>query len=204
MVAGLAGARRLAHRFDFRRRRSALFRHQRVLARLSERSGRADLISPALTALNLGQLPASLLLIGFARHVESRAWPFVLASVVGLAERWRHRRDRGHGHDRRSAAVLGFAGGAAFALGLTLPPLLSTPAEVARVSAAMFTISLRVHGRGCDHVRRGLGRYRGGPVRIPADCACGAAGDRAGADDPLQAHAERGRLEVLEPCNASA
>ena len=39
------------------------------------------------------------------------------------------------------AAVLGFAAGTAFALGLTLPPLLSTPAEVARVSAAMFTIS---------------------------------------------------------------
>ena len=39
------------------------------------------------------------------------------------------------------AAVLGFAAGAAFALGLTLPPLLSKPAEVARVSAAMFTIS---------------------------------------------------------------
>jgi MFS transporter, CP family, cyanate transporter len=28
-----------------------------------------------------------------------------------------------------------------FALGLTLPPLLSAPGEVARVSAAMFTIS---------------------------------------------------------------
>jgi cyanate permease len=40
-----------------------------------------------------------------------------------------------------SAAVVGFAAGAAFALGLTLPPLLSKPEEVARVAAAMFTIS---------------------------------------------------------------
>ena len=40
-----------------------------------------------------------------------------------------------------SAGLLGFAAGAAFALGLSLPPLLSTPQEVARVSAAMFTIS---------------------------------------------------------------
>jgi CP family cyanate transporter-like MFS transporter len=103
-------------------------------------TGRSDLINPALTALNAGQLPASLLLIGFGRHFERKAWPFVLsgllcvasialivatASVVTVA----------------STAVLGFAIGAAFALGLTLPPLLSTTAEVARVSAAMFTIS---------------------------------------------------------------
>jgi len=40
-----------------------------------------------------------------------------------------------------SAGVLGFAAGSAFALGLTLPPLLSAPDEVARVSAAMFTFS---------------------------------------------------------------
>ena len=106
---------------------------------LSE-AGRADLINPALTALNLGQLPASFLLIGFSRRIESRAWPFILASVVGLA---------GVGAPVVtasaltvvSAAVVGLAAGAAFALGLTLPPLLSKPEEVARVAAAMFTIS---------------------------------------------------------------
>ena len=106
---------------------------------LSE-AGRADLISPALTALNLGQLPASLLLIAFSRRIERRAWPFILASLVGLA---------GIGAIIAtasaltviSAAVVGFAAGAAFALGLILPPLLSKPEEVARVAAAMFTIS---------------------------------------------------------------
>ncbi len=46
--------------------------------------GRSDLISPALSALNLGQLPASLLLIGFARQIEGRAWPFVLAGLLAL------------------------------------------------------------------------------------------------------------------------
>jgi MFS transporter, CP family, cyanate transporter len=106
---------------------------------LSE-AGRADLISPALTALNLGQLPASFLLIAFARRIERRAWPFILSSLVGLA---------GIGAivvtasalTVAGAAVVGFAAGAAFALGLTLPPLLSKPEEVARVAAAMFTIS---------------------------------------------------------------
>ena len=106
---------------------------------LSE-AGRADLISPALTALNLGRLPASFLLIAFSRRFESRAWPFILASLVGIS---------GIGAIIAtasaltivSAAVVGFAAGAAFALGLTLPPLLSRQEEVARVAAAMFTIS---------------------------------------------------------------
>jgi MFS transporter, CP family, cyanate transporter len=126
---------------------------------LSE-AGRPDLISPALTALNLGQLPASLLLIGFARHIESRAWPFVLANVVGLLSLGAIVVTAGVA-TVIAAAVLGFAAGAAFALGLTLPPLLSKPAEVARVSAAMFTIAY-----GCTVV-----------VAI----ICGAAWDVAGA-----------------------
>jgi CP family cyanate transporter-like MFS transporter len=106
---------------------------------LSE-AGRADLINPALTALNLGQLPASFLLIAFSRRIESPAWPFIVSSLVGLA---------GVGAivvtasalTVVSAAMVGFAAGTAFALGLTLPPLLSKPEEVARVAAAMFTIS---------------------------------------------------------------
>ena len=106
---------------------------------LSE-AGRSDLISPALTALNVGQIPASLLLIGFARRLERRAWPFVtagvfsLASVVGMVT-------TASAATVASAALLGFAAGSAFALGLTLPALLSPAQEVARVSAAMFTIS---------------------------------------------------------------
>jgi len=39
------------------------------------------------------------------------------------------------------AGVLGFIGAAVFTLALTLPPLLSAPADVARVSAAVFTVS---------------------------------------------------------------
>jgi CP family cyanate transporter-like MFS transporter len=106
---------------------------------LSE-TGRADLISPALTALNVGQLPASLLLIVFARYLERRAWPFVFAGVLCLACLGAIVATAG-AVTVASAAVLGFAAGAAFALGLTLPPLLSAPDEVARVSAAMFTFS---------------------------------------------------------------
>jgi len=102
--------------------------------------GRPDLISPALTALNLGQFPASLLLMGFARRVESRAWPLVVSGVLGLVGLAGVVATAGP-LTVASAGLLGFAAGAAFALGLSLPPLLSTPGEVARVSAAMFTIS---------------------------------------------------------------
>jgi MFS transporter, CP family, cyanate transporter len=40
-----------------------------------------------------------------------------------------------------AAALFGFSGAAALILGLTLPPLLSKPEQVARTSAAMFTLS---------------------------------------------------------------
>jgi CP family cyanate transporter-like MFS transporter len=102
--------------------------------------GRPDLISHALLALNLGQLPASLLLIAVAGRLERRAWPYIasgvasLASLVGLMSSvgpatiaW--------------AALLGFSDAAALILGLTLPPLLCRPEDVARTSAGMFTLS---------------------------------------------------------------
>jgi CP family cyanate transporter-like MFS transporter len=102
--------------------------------------GRSDLISDALLALNLGQLPASLLLIAVAGKLEQRAWPYIASGVVSLVSLggivwmagpatifW--------------AAVLGFSDAAALILGLTLPPLLCRPDDVARTSAGMFTLS---------------------------------------------------------------
>lgn len=102
--------------------------------------GRADLISATLTALNFGQIPASLLLLGGARRLERRAWAYVasglvsFAAVVALAfaigpltPLW--------------AGILGFSDAAALILGLTLPPLLCAPEDVARTSAGVFTLS---------------------------------------------------------------
>ena len=103
-------------------------------------AGRPDLISAALTALNFGQLPASFILLATADRFVRRAWPFVVCGVVFLlclagmvmtASLW----------TVAWAGVLGFAGAVVFTLALTLPPLLSAPADVARVSAAVFTIS---------------------------------------------------------------
>jgi CP family cyanate transporter-like MFS transporter len=106
-------------------------------------AGRADLVGPALTALNFAQLPASFLLLGVAQRLERRAWPLIvlgiamLAALTGIAM-------TASGWTVAFAAALGFFGAATLALGLTLPAVLSAPEDVARTSAAMFTVSYTV------------------------------------------------------------
>ena len=103
-------------------------------------AGRSALIEPALTAFNFGQLPASLLLLPLARRSERRAWPYLVAALLSLGSlagivlldgAWLV----------LASGLIGFAVGGAFILGLTLPPLLSAPEEVAMNSAAVFTLS---------------------------------------------------------------
>ena len=103
-------------------------------------AGRPDLIGSALTALNFGQLPASFALLGIVDKLERRAWPFMLCGalmllcVVGIAvtaNLW----------TVVFAGMLGFLGAFVMTLGFALPALLSSPSEMARMSAAMFTVS---------------------------------------------------------------
>ena len=102
--------------------------------------GRADLVSAALTALNVGQIPASFLLLVVAGRLERKIWPHIvcgagsLAAVVGIAVL------PGYGIVA-CAAVLGFFAAAILILMLALPPLLAPPEDVHRVASAMFTIS---------------------------------------------------------------
>ena len=102
--------------------------------------GRADLVSAALTALNVGQIPASLLLLAVAGRLERKVWPHVvcgagsLAGIIGIVAL------PGPGIVI-CAGVLGFFAAAVLILMLALPPLLAPPDDVHRVSAAMFTIS---------------------------------------------------------------
>lgn len=103
-------------------------------------AGRGDLIGPALTALNLGQIPASLLLLLVVGELEHRVWPYVVcglisfACVVGIVF-------GGSTVVIASATLLGFFAAAVLILILALPPLLSRPDDVHRTAAAMFTIS---------------------------------------------------------------
>jgi MFS transporter, CP family, cyanate transporter len=102
--------------------------------------GEGAWISAALTGLNGGQLPASIVLLIFASRLELRAWPYVafgllcILGIVGLVF--------GSGMVVVAAAtVIGFAAAGILVLALALPPLLSPPDDVHRVTAAMFTIS---------------------------------------------------------------
>ena len=102
--------------------------------------GRPDLIGDTLSALNIGQLPASLILLACAGRLAGRAWPYVgcgllsLFSVIGILS--------GTGWIIvAAAAALGFSGAATLTLLLALPPLLSPPEDIHRTTAAMFTIS---------------------------------------------------------------
>jgi CP family cyanate transporter-like MFS transporter len=102
--------------------------------------GRPDLIGPALSALNIGQLPASFLLLVGAGRLTGRAWPYIacgtlsLACMLGILF--------GTGWSIIVAAgALGFSCGASLILLLTLPPLLSAPGDTHRMTAGMFTIS---------------------------------------------------------------
>jgi CP family cyanate transporter-like MFS transporter len=102
-------------------------------------NGRSDLIGPALSALNVGQLPASFLLLAMASRWERRAWPFVAAGMIALAgvggivataNLW----------TVISAGMIGFACASVLALALALPALLVRHEDVPRLAAGMFTI----------------------------------------------------------------
>ena len=102
--------------------------------------GRDDLIESALVALNLGQLPASFLLLFIARRLVMRAWPYVCGALGALASIILLIVSAGISTTLASA-VLGFCCGAILILALALPPLLCPPQDVAPTSAAIFTLS---------------------------------------------------------------
>ncbi len=103
-------------------------------------NGQSEWISSALTGLNIGQLPASFILLAVAGRLERKAWPYVACGLLCLIATggivfctgaW----------VVAAATLQGFAAAAILILVLALPPLLSQPEEVHRVTAAMFTIS---------------------------------------------------------------
>ncbi len=102
--------------------------------------GQSEWISAALAGLNIGQIPASILLLIFASRLELRAWPFVVCGiavtlstvgVVFVSGIW----------VVVATSLQGFFAAAILVLVLALPPLLAPPDDVHRVTAAMFTIS---------------------------------------------------------------
>ena len=102
--------------------------------------GQPELINGALTALNLGQLPASFLLLFSADRMVRTIWSYLVCGIVCLAcvlaivllgGIW----------VIVGTAVWACFGAAVLVLILALPPLISRPEDVHRVTAGIFTIS---------------------------------------------------------------
>ena len=102
--------------------------------------GRAELVSPVLTAFNGGQIPGSLFMLFGAGLLLRRQSVYValglavLASLAGVLL-------GGDSMKVWSAGILGCANAVALVLALALPAILGAPQDVHRLSAAMFTIS---------------------------------------------------------------
>lgn len=102
--------------------------------------GRDHLIQPALVALNGAQMPASFILLFIAQRLELRAWPHIISGLVilvclaGMMVPI-------DALTIACAAAFGFCIASVLTLALTVPALMSLPADVARNSAAVFTLS---------------------------------------------------------------
>jgi len=124
--------------------------------------GRADLVSPVLTAFNGGQLPGSLFMLFWAgpllrwKGVYAAIGVAVLVSLAGVL--------LGRGSVIAwSAGILGCANAVALVLALALPALLGAREDVHRLSAAMFTVSFP-----CSVLFPILGGYAWDATGIPA------------------------------------
>jgi len=124
--------------------------------------GRAELVSPVLTAFNGGQIPGSLFMLFGAGALLKRKPAYVVLGVVVLASvagMWL-------GDETTmiwSAGVLGCANAVILVLALALPALLGAPEDVHRLSAAMFTV-----GFPCSVLLPILGGYAWDVTGIPA------------------------------------
>jgi CP family cyanate transporter-like MFS transporter len=101
--------------------------------------GQPALVGPCLSALNIGQLPASAVILVFARRLTGQRAVFVispLAALGGLAAFLT-------GTPALIVAatgLIGFCCGMQLILSLALPPLLAPADDVHRLSAGMFAI----------------------------------------------------------------
>lgn len=101
---------------------------------------RTDLIGPALTALNVGQLPASFILLVMSSRWERKKWPLIGGAVIGIAAIAGVLSATSLWGVLAAAALIGFSCAVVLTLVLTLPALLVAPDDVPRMSAGVFTI----------------------------------------------------------------
>lgn len=109
------------------------------LPRYLHATGHEGVTGPALIALNVGQIPASLLLLFFSGQLVRRIWPYVASAVLCLAALGCIVFGQGT-TVVAGAGLVGFAAATVLILMLALPPRLSPPDDVHRMTAAMLTI----------------------------------------------------------------
>jgi len=102
--------------------------------------GASALVGTTLTALNLGQIPASALLILVSRRLIRTRWPYAANGAIALVGVFGLIFFPGPAA-AAFAALVGFACAGTLILALALPALLSERSEVHSMSAGMFTIS---------------------------------------------------------------
>ena len=103
-------------------------------------TGHTDLIRPALSALNAGQLPGSILLLVAASRMERKKWPLILSGVFGILGVIGVATITNLWGIACAAALIGFTCAIGLTLVLTLPALLVAPDDVPRTAAGVFTI----------------------------------------------------------------
>ncbi len=103
-------------------------------------TGRTEMIAPALAALNIGQLPASFMLLAMASRWERQRWPMLLAGVIALIAAAGTVMATSLWEVVAATALIGFSCAMVLTLSLAMPALLVAPDDVPRVSAGMFTI----------------------------------------------------------------
>jgi CP family cyanate transporter-like MFS transporter len=103
-------------------------------------NGHPELIAAALTALNIAQVPASLIMLVFAPRFLRRRWPYVSAAVLTLSGLIGMMVTSGY-WVVLWAGVVGFSIASNLILALGLPAALCEQSDVPSTSAGMFTIS---------------------------------------------------------------
>jgi CP family cyanate transporter-like MFS transporter len=103
-------------------------------------NGRPDLVGSALTALNVGQFPAALLMLAVAGKLVTRPWAYAITALASLIALIGILTTSG-AYTVFWAGVIGFTDALTLILALSLPSVLSAADDVHRTSAGMFTIS---------------------------------------------------------------
>ncbi|HXX40303.1 MAG TPA: MFS transporter [bacterium] len=103
-------------------------------------TGRSDLIGPCLTALNAGQLPASVLVACLSSRMIGKREPLVASGILILAGLAVFLVLPGAGI-MLGTAIIGFCTAQIFVLTLAIPPMLVEAHDVHRLSAGMLAVA---------------------------------------------------------------